>query len=73
MKQVLLAFLSQNIRRFFWLMVLVLVIVVMFSAGEKAEALKWCGILGGVALTQVKSNTANPGLTPKGENGEKKK
>jgi hypothetical protein len=64
MREVLVAFFSQNIRRFFWLIVLVSIIIVMASAGEKAEALKWCGILAGVALTQIRSNTADPERTP---------
>ena len=70
MKQVLLAFLSQNIRRFFWLTILILIIGTLFLAGDKAEALKWLGILGGVALTQIKSNTAVVESKPKEKKNE---
>jgi len=65
MKNVMLAFLSQNVRRFFWLFVLVAIIACLAFAGEKAKAVEWLLVLAGVALTQVRSNSANPELTPK--------
>jgi len=71
-RQVFVAFLSQNIRRFFWLFILIGIIASLALAGEKAKAVEWMLVLAGVALTQVRSNSANPDLTPKGGTVDKK-
>jgi len=65
MIQILKDFFSQNVRRMFWMMVLCVLVGIMFWAGQAEKAIDWIVALAAVALTQIRSNNANPELTPR--------